>query len=186
VRIEGLDKYENFFGAILHPAGNIAEELLKAGLARVADWSCSFMKREAVLAMKVSERGAKQARIRMWKDYNPGGGGATHSAAGKVIEVFSGDTIYVATGPGGAGNKSVAIQKRQEVSFLDRVCLIARRVSNGHTNGHTSAQDWSNGFACRVCAHQGWAICARGWLTHPGHSKPRIGSAGCALARQCR
>ena len=29
VMLEGVDKYNNFYGTIQHPAGNISEELLK-------------------------------------------------------------------------------------------------------------------------------------------------------------
>lgn len=34
----------NFVGTILHPKGNIAEALLREGLARCVDWSIIFMK----------------------------------------------------------------------------------------------------------------------------------------------
>jgi staphylococcal nuclease domain-containing protein 1 len=140
VRIDGLDKYDNFVGSILHPAGNISEELLKAGLARIADWSCSFLKRDAVLAMKVLERGAKQARIRLWKDYNPGreGGGATHTVVGKVVEIFSGDTIYVATGEGGSGEER-------------RVCLSSVRAPRmGHSRKGIDDAPWAFEVISRV------------------------------------
>lgn len=34
----------NFVGTIIHPNGNIAESLLKEGLARCVDWSMAYMK----------------------------------------------------------------------------------------------------------------------------------------------
>jgi staphylococcal nuclease domain-containing protein 1 len=44
VLLEGVDKYNNFYGTIQHPAGNISQELLKVGLAKVVDWSAKFAK----------------------------------------------------------------------------------------------------------------------------------------------
>ena len=38
IKLEGLDKYGNFFGSLVHPAGSISAELVKNGLANeVAD-----------------------------------------------------------------------------------------------------------------------------------------------------
>ena len=49
VLLEGVDKYNNFYGTLQHPAGNISEELLKVGLAKVVDWSANFTKARPAL-----------------------------------------------------------------------------------------------------------------------------------------
>ena len=37
----------NFVGSVIHPAGNIAEALLKEGMAKCVDWSISKVRRIA-------------------------------------------------------------------------------------------------------------------------------------------
>lgn len=98
VLLEGVDKYNNFYGTIQHPAGNISEEVLKVGLGKVVDWSAKFAK-DAELLYK-AERMAKEKRLRMWKDYTPPSrtAVATGSSAefvGKVTEVISGDFLVI-------------------------------------------------------------------------------------------
>ncbi|KAJ1471847.1 hypothetical protein T484DRAFT_3485485 [Baffinella frigidus] len=98
VLLEGVDKYNNFYGTLQHPAGNISEELLKVGLGKVVDWSAKFTK-DAELLYK-AERLAKERRLRIWKDYVPPVRSAAASASaaefqGKVVEVISGDFLVV-------------------------------------------------------------------------------------------
>ena len=96
VLLEGVDKYNNFYGSILHPAGNISSELLKVGLGKVVDWSAKFSKDPALLYK--CERIAKEQRLRIWKDYQAPARSATAGAAefaGKVVEIISGDFIVV-------------------------------------------------------------------------------------------
>lgn len=69
VLLEGVDKFNNFYGTIQHRAGNISAELLKVGLARVVDWSAKFSKDPE--ALYKAERVAKERRLRIWKDYVP-------------------------------------------------------------------------------------------------------------------
>ena len=52
--------------------GNIAEALLKEGFARCVDWSMASMKTGAD-KLRLAEKAAKEARIRMWKDYQATG-----------------------------------------------------------------------------------------------------------------
>jgi hypothetical protein len=52
--------------------GNIAEALLKEGFARCVDWSMAFMKSGAD-RLRAAEKAAKEARIRVWKDYQATG-----------------------------------------------------------------------------------------------------------------
>ena len=98
VLLEGVDKYNNFYGTIQHPAGNISEELLKVGLARVVDWSAKFAK-DAELLYK-AERMAKEKRLRIWKDYSApqrsaAASGNSAEFVGKVVEIISGDFLVV-------------------------------------------------------------------------------------------
>ena len=46
-------------GTVHHPRGNIAVELLKAGLARVSDWSARMMDPRDVPAFRIAENNAK-------------------------------------------------------------------------------------------------------------------------------
>ena len=37
--IQGSDKYDNLYGTVVHPLGNIAVELLRSGMAKIVDWT---------------------------------------------------------------------------------------------------------------------------------------------------
>eukprot|EP00281_Chroomonas_sp_CCMP1168_P008191 CAMPEP_0206267944 /NCGR_PEP_ID=MMETSP0047_2-20121206/31432_1 /ASSEMBLY_ACC=CAM_ASM_000192 /TAXON_ID=195065 /ORGANISM="Chroomonas mesostigmatica_cf, Strain CCMP1168" /LENGTH=890 /DNA_ID=CAMNT_0053696207 /DNA_START=148 /DNA_END=2823 /DNA_ORIENTATION=+ len=97
VLLEGVDKYNNFYGTIVHPMGNISVELLKVGLAKVVDWSAKFS-RDAEQLYK-GERLAKERRLRIWKDYVPPQRSAASTTSaeypGRVVEVISGDFMVV-------------------------------------------------------------------------------------------
>jgi hypothetical protein len=69
--------------------GNIAEALLKEGFARCVDWSMASMKSGSVTLRK-AEKAAKEARIRIWKDYQ-----ATGPQVGYFDTVFVMLTIYL-------------------------------------------------------------------------------------------
>jgi staphylococcal nuclease domain-containing protein 1 len=51
--------------------GNIAEALLKEGFARCMDWTLATMK-SGSNKLRAAEKSAKEARIRLWKDYQSG------------------------------------------------------------------------------------------------------------------
>lgn len=98
VLLEGVDKYNNFYGTIQHLAGNISEELLKVGLGKVIDWSAKFAK-DAEQLYK-AERIAKEKRLRIWKDYtapqrSAASTGNSAEFVGKVVEIISGDFLVV-------------------------------------------------------------------------------------------
>jgi staphylococcal nuclease domain-containing protein 1 len=42
--LEGVDKHNNLFGTLIHPAGIISIELVKQGLARTMEWSLKLAK----------------------------------------------------------------------------------------------------------------------------------------------
>jgi staphylococcal nuclease domain-containing protein 1 len=97
LQLEGVDKFGNFFGTLVHPAGNISTELVKQGLAQCAGSSSTFLPKEVAITYQAAELAAKKEQKRLWTGYTMGGGGA--SAAGEVsatvVEVVSGDTLCV-------------------------------------------------------------------------------------------
>jgi len=63
VILEGIDKY-NCYGSVALGAHNLAEELLKAGLAKYVDWS--GVKTAFADKLKVAEKAAKDKKLRLW------------------------------------------------------------------------------------------------------------------------
>lgn len=96
--LEGVSSTQNFLGTVVHPAGNIAELLLKEGFAKCVDWSMGVLS-SGHEKYRQAERSAKEKKIRIWKDYV----GSTQSSlaikdkefTGKVVEVVNGDAIMV-------------------------------------------------------------------------------------------
>ncbi|KAK7868266.1 hypothetical protein R5R35_000663 [Gryllus longicercus] len=87
----------NFVGSIIHPRGNIAEELLRQGFARCVDWSMAFMKSGAD-KLRAAEREAKEKKLRFWKEYQPSGpqvSGKEKEFSANVVEVINGDALQV-------------------------------------------------------------------------------------------
>ncbi|XP_075161828.1 staphylococcal nuclease domain-containing protein 1 [Haematobia irritans] len=87
----------NFIGTILHPKGNIAESLLREGLAKCVDWSMALMKGGAD-KLRAAERIAKEKRLRLWTEYKsnaPTFNTKEKDFSGVVVEVFNGDAINV-------------------------------------------------------------------------------------------
>lgn len=97
VLIEGVDKYQNFFGSILHPNGNISEELLKNGYARVVDWSIKYT--PTAERLRACEKMAKQNKLRLWKNWvappTSLDSMKVREFVGKVVEINSPDTITI-------------------------------------------------------------------------------------------
>lgn len=52
----------NFIGTIIHPKGNIAESLLREGLAHCVDWSISFL-RSGSEKLRAAEQVAKVSKL---------------------------------------------------------------------------------------------------------------------------
>lgn len=98
LKLEGVDKYGNLYGSVVHKSGhNISVELLKNGLARMVDWSAAFASSAERAAMRAAEKEAKLAKLRVWHDYQPpklSVAGDAHLRA-VVVEVISGDCLVV-------------------------------------------------------------------------------------------
>ncbi|XP_066928022.1 staphylococcal nuclease domain-containing protein 1-like [Clytia hemisphaerica] len=92
---------QNFLGSIIHPAGNIAELLLKEGFAKCVDWSMGVLT-SGHEKYRQSERSAKEKKMRMWKDFvassQPVLSIKEKDFNGKVVEVVNGDAIMVKVG----------------------------------------------------------------------------------------
>jgi len=96
VSLLGTDKNGiNAVGTVHHPAGNIALELLKNGLARMTDWSVRMMPAGEVPALRVAENTAKRTLIGIWHAYAPPVLMSASQIRGTVVEVISGDTLAV-------------------------------------------------------------------------------------------
>ncbi|KAF8236472.1 hypothetical protein L208DRAFT_1432421 [Tricholoma matsutake] len=97
-----------FIGTVLHPAGNVAEHLVAAGLARVVDWHAGMLASTGGMErLRAAEKAAKERRACLYANIPAsavanGNGIATATANGSskvfeatVIRVWSGDQLSV-------------------------------------------------------------------------------------------
>ncbi|TFK73990.1 transcription factor [Pluteus cervinus] len=95
-----------FIGNVLHPAGNVAEFLVGAGLARVVDWHAGMLAAGGGMErLRAAERAAKEKRAYLYAGLpapsaaSKSGGSATKPQHrvfdATVIRVWSGDTLTV-------------------------------------------------------------------------------------------
>jgi len=90
----------NFIGSVVHPAGNIAEALLKEGMAKCVDWSISKVT-GGPEKYRAAEKLAKEKKLRIWKNYAPSESTISpkdREMTGKVVEVVNGDALMVKAG----------------------------------------------------------------------------------------
>jgi staphylococcal nuclease domain-containing protein 1 len=80
---------------VQHPKGNIAGEILKNGLGRMADWSVRLMDPAAVPPLRMAENTAKKAKKGIWTYYEPPKLSGAAEISGTVLEVISGDTVVI-------------------------------------------------------------------------------------------
>jgi staphylococcal nuclease domain-containing protein 1 len=101
-----------FFGSpfltftVLHPAGNVAEHLVAAGLARVVDWHAGMLSGSGGMEkLRAAEKAAKERRLCLYantpapvagkKDGHPLSGGSAKNFDATVIRIWSADQISV-------------------------------------------------------------------------------------------
>jgi len=87
----------NFVGTIVHPMGNIAESLLKEGLAKCVEWSLACVT-GGPESYRKAQAGAKERKAKLWKDFVSSGPvipAKDKEFTGKVIEIVNGDAIMV-------------------------------------------------------------------------------------------
>ncbi|CAH8493833.1 unnamed protein product [Schistosoma turkestanicum] len=93
---------QNFIGSILHPNGNIAELLLRNGLAHCIDWNLNLVSVPgAAEAYKAAERFAKEKRLRLFENYQPTETKEVHAGSHSTIvpgKIFSGIIYEVGNG----------------------------------------------------------------------------------------
>jgi len=98
IRLEGVSN-QNFLGTIIHPAGNIAELMLKEGFARCVDWSMGTLTSDHD-KYRQAEKFAKQKQLRIWKGYTMPAAKVPlkdSEFSGKVVECVNADAIVVST-----------------------------------------------------------------------------------------
>ncbi|GLB37511.1 putative tudor domain containing protein [Lyophyllum shimeji] len=95
-----------FIGCVLHPAGNVAEHLVAAGLARVVDWHAGMLASNGGMErLRAAERSAKEKRACLYanvpttaataKQNGTTVAGHAKTFDATVIRVWSGDQISV-------------------------------------------------------------------------------------------
>ncbi|KAL1745690.1 hypothetical protein HDZ31DRAFT_62896 [Schizophyllum fasciatum] len=92
-----------FIGTVLHPAGNVAEFLVSAGLARIVDWHAGMLAPSGGMEkLRAAERTAKEKRLNLYASLPaPSAGKANGSAINghprnfeaTVIRVWSADQL---------------------------------------------------------------------------------------------
>ena len=61
---------KNFVGSIIHPNGNIAEALLREGLAKCVEWQLGVVTGGEGENYRKAQDVAKDAKKRIWKNYD--------------------------------------------------------------------------------------------------------------------
>ncbi|TCD62798.1 hypothetical protein EIP91_006391 [Steccherinum ochraceum] len=93
-----------FIGNVLHPAGNVAEHLVAAGLARIVDWHAGMLAQGGGMErLRAAEKTAKEKRACLYanipvtsaKSNGPAVNGGSRSFDATVVRVWSGDQISV-------------------------------------------------------------------------------------------
>ncbi|KAF8919792.1 hypothetical protein CPB85DRAFT_720768 [Mucidula mucida] len=94
----------NFIGIVLHPAGNVAEHLVAAGLARVVDWHAGMLASSGGMErLRAAEKAAKEKHACLYASSpaptaaksNGTVNGQSRAFEGTVSRVWSGDQISV-------------------------------------------------------------------------------------------
>ncbi|KAG1657494.1 hypothetical protein FOA52_008370 [Chlamydomonas sp. UWO 241] len=116
--VEGVDKYNNLFATVMAPGADgekesLAEALLKAGFAKVMDFSANMVSGGGQ-KLRDLERAAKLEKRALWTNYVPQASNsakATDAFKGTVIEVVSGDCVVVK-------DEASRMERRVQISSL--------------------------------------------------------------------
>lgn len=91
VHIEKVDR-NSYLASVLLGQNNLAEALLRQGMARCNDASITLTK--APEKLRAAEKEAKQKRLRIWENYvDSRGDGPSEAYEAKIIEIISGDSM---------------------------------------------------------------------------------------------
>lgn len=102
LQIEGISSQNIVLATVIHPAGNIAELLLKEGFGWCVDWSMGMVLKDKD-KLRAAEKLAKENKLRHWKDYEPSPAAVatlsftTKNFSGKVMEIVNADALVVKT-----------------------------------------------------------------------------------------
>ena len=147
IRIGGVDKFGNLVCDIDHPVvGDISLELVKNGLAKLADWSSAFTNAAHLGILRAAERAAKASKLKLWTSYDAPAKqviAGARSFDGKVVEVLSGDSIVVLTNP---DRPFGAAPDERRLSLSS---LRAPRVGNARRNEPDAPFAWESKDALR-------------------------------------
>ena len=128
---------------VLHPAGNIAEHLVGAGLARVVDWHAGMLASTGGMErLRAAEKSAKEKRLCLYANAPAAtssgksttvANGSSRSFDATVVRVWSADQISVTEKDGGKERRlqlsSTRGPKSVWVSFCPHIVLIASTES---------------------------------------------------------
>ncbi|CAH1129973.1 unnamed protein product [Ceutorhynchus assimilis] len=98
VVLYSVNNSNNIIGSILHPKGNIAENLVREGFARCVDWSLAPLPSVDIQKLRLAESQAKSELKRIWKDYQaraPQITGKEKEFSATVVEVINGDALQL-------------------------------------------------------------------------------------------
>lgn len=113
-----------FIGTVLHPAGNVAEHLVTAGLARVVDWHAGMLAAGGGMErLRACEKVAKEKRACLYANVPTASASTTQSngTANGNVRVFDGTVIRVWSG--------------DQISVIDKESGKERRLQLSSTKG---------------------------------------------------
>ncbi|KAF9566683.1 transcription factor [Agrocybe pediades] len=96
-----------YIGSVIHPAGNVAEHLVAAGLARVVDWHAGMLAAGGAMErLRAAEKSAKERRLCLYANAGTPANAPKASAEGTsnglprnfdatVVRIWSGDQVSV-------------------------------------------------------------------------------------------
>ncbi|KDR75802.1 hypothetical protein GALMADRAFT_248516 [Galerina marginata CBS 339.88] len=115
-----------YIGTVIHPAGNVAEHLVAAGLARVIDWHAGMLASGGGMErLRAAEKTAKERRLCLYA--NLPAAAATGKANGGAIASNGQSRTYDAT--------VVRVWSGDQVSAVEKDTNIERRLQLSSTRG---------------------------------------------------
>lgn len=80
---------------VVHPAGDISDAILSAGLGTVSDWQSHYLGAEAMGKLRAAEKSAKDAKLNIWKNTQAKVVSSSKSYEAIVAKVVSPDTYVL-------------------------------------------------------------------------------------------
>jgi staphylococcal nuclease domain-containing protein 1 len=119
---------------VLHPAGNVAEHLVAAGLARVVDWHAGMLASTAgaMERLRGAERNAKEKNLGLYASSGtssdkpngapaPSGASGAKNFEGTVIRVWTGDQISIVDSRGKERRVQLSSVRGPKYAFISMV-----------------------------------------------------------------